>query len=50
MLRECMPDETVFESQITAYRSSLEELEQKAQSGYDKAVMTLSGGELPPEN
>jgi hypothetical protein len=35
-----------FDTQISTYRQSLLELEQKMQSSYDKAVMTLSGGAL----
>jgi hypothetical protein len=37
---------TDFENQIDAYCSKLQELEQKMQSEYDKAVITLSGGAL----
>lgn len=37
---------TEFANQISEYRQSLLELEQKMQSSYDKAVMTLSGGAL----
>lgn len=39
-------DHSEFESGISAYRSSLEKLEQQVQSDYGKAVMTLSGGAL----
>lgn len=35
-----------FNEQISEYRKALLDLEQKTQSAYDKAVMTLSGGAL----
>lgn len=35
-----------FDDQVSEYRKSLLSLEQQMQSGYDKAVMALSGGAL----
>jgi hypothetical protein len=35
-----------FEKQISDYRKTLQALEQKMQSEYDKAIMALSGGAL----
>lgn len=38
--------ESDFAKEISRYRTTLQELEQKMQSEYDKAVATLSGGAL----
>jgi hypothetical protein len=45
-VQDDIEDETPFEQRLREYRDLLQDLEQKAQEDYDKAILTLSGGAL----